>query len=249
MIRVQPFQPEIDWDHANGREKHIGASEMSKVVGLSKYGTVRTVALEKLGLKQPDESSEHTEWGCLVESTIAKRWAARQGVSIRRVPRTFHKTCRIAATPDYRIVGTKALLQVKTASEFAKGYGTWNPRKPIATDELPPGYIVQAQAEMSCFPRIHMVVFAVECGAILKTYVVTRCDPLIGIIERVSDKFWEIVDGGGVPQEIDFYPGALKSVDEDFNPPPMRCTEDVLYVLSTLPGEKPYIKISAEEAG
>ncbi|GAA2112603.1 hypothetical protein GCM10009759_55510 [Kitasatospora saccharophila] len=70
----------------NARRQGIGSSDLAAILGLSKHGNALTVYYDKRGeLPLDDEDSEPAYWGRVDEEGVARRWAASNRTSGRRV--------------------------------------------------------------------------------------------------------------------------------------------------------------------
>lgn len=62
----------------------IGASDVPAILGVSDYGTPRSVFYDKLGLNV-DDANEAAHWGTILEEPVAREWARRNRSVVRRV--------------------------------------------------------------------------------------------------------------------------------------------------------------------
>lgn len=231
------------WHEA--RRSHVGASEVAAIMGLDRFNTARSMWLLKTGRSQPEPTNEAMDWGIRAEHIIARRWAKcyMGGMRIRKCPYPIaHKSVPLVASPDYLSIDRhRCLVQVKTASEWAKGYGA------EGTSEIPAGYIVQVQAEMACVPWAEWVYVIVQRGSKTLTYIVERHPQMISIIEAAVVRFWGYVERDELPRDQDHIPRALLTIKDDFldpDKPAMVGTDQVFEVLRTFPGAPVHLEIS-----
>lgn len=121
------------------RRKGLGGSDISAVLGLSKWATPLDVWLNKTGRAPPDanEPNEAMRWGTLLEDVVAREWAERTGNTIQRMnailrhpdnPVLLGSIDRAIVAPGSRarvnratghVAGAEGVLEVKTASAHA----------------------------------------------------------------------------------------------------------------------------------
>jgi len=240
------------WHEA--RRSHVGASEVAAIMGLDRFNTARTMWLLKTGRTRPEPTNEAMDWGIRAEHVIARRWAKcyMGGLKIRKWrglsgEHPGFPDVPLVVSPDYYAHDNErafCLVQIKTASEWAKGWGA------EGTDEIPPGYIVQVQAEMACVPWAQWVYVVVQRGSKTLTYVVERHPQMIEIVESAVERFWGYVERDELPRDQDHIPRALLTLKDDFMSPDkaaMVGTEQVYEVLRTFPGAPVHLEISVSD--
>jgi putative phage-type endonuclease len=72
------------------RREGITATDLPKILGLSKHGNALSVWLDKRGELPEEDAGEPAYWGGVLEEPIAQRYAALQGVQVRRVGVVHH---------------------------------------------------------------------------------------------------------------------------------------------------------------
>lgn len=151
------------------RRSAVGASEVASVVGLSNRPAPIDVLQSKLGV-DTFTGNEWTELGDALEEPVAKLWARRAGVKIRRHARIVHpRYTHVAASPDFvgRFDGALENVQIKTVGRWAAGeFGE------ELTDEVPRDYWTQVQVEMACLGVVATRLVALVAGE-LREYRVT----------------------------------------------------------------------------
>lgn len=103
----------------------ITATDIPILLGLSPYKCEADLADEKLGLVEPTESTLRMRVGQALEPLIAQEYAIKTGNAFKR----YHAMVQhpmiswAAASPDYRVVGQRRLVEVKKSvrSRFADG--------------------------------------------------------------------------------------------------------------------------------
>jgi putative phage-type endonuclease len=123
---ISTAEPETDEWFAV-RRAGITATDLPKILGLSKYGNARSVWHDKRGELPADEAGEEALWGQILEGPVADRWASLHDVSIRRVgvlANTTRPWMRVALDripdrcPDG---GGLCALEIKTRSAYTAG--------------------------------------------------------------------------------------------------------------------------------
>ncbi len=71
------------------RRRGIGASDVPAILGVSDYGTPRSVYYDKRG-KAVDDANEAAHWGTVLEEPVAREWARRNRSVVRRVGLVAH---------------------------------------------------------------------------------------------------------------------------------------------------------------
>ena len=212
----------------------IWPSEVGTIMGLSPYQTPLELWQIKTGRKaRPNlDEIEAVQMGVLLEDVIAKRFAEKQKVKIRRVNETL-------VHPDYpwwrgkidrQIVGgsQREFLECKNCSEYQRD--KWGPE---GSDIVPDYYALQVHAYMPLragFDVGHMA--ALIGGNRHRCYRIERDDTILALIEARLIEFRQclIDDRVPVPQTVSdlemLWPNHSKDV--------AMATEDVLRDISQL---------------
>lgn len=125
------------------RRGGITATDLPKILGLSKYGNARSVWHDKRGELDPDPGGEAAHWGHLLEDVVTREWSHRRDADAFRVGLIANATdpwMRVALDrvvvwcPDADDIETRAVpnvegespmpacaLEVKTRSAFTAG--------------------------------------------------------------------------------------------------------------------------------
>lgn len=97
----------------------IGGSDAPVIVGVSPYKTAMELWQEKTGEVDPPDLDdvEVIRWGNLLEDVVAGEFSRRTGLKLRRVNETIadRRDPFLMAHLDRRVVGERALVEVKTA--------------------------------------------------------------------------------------------------------------------------------------
>ena len=188
-------------EQIEARRKGIGGSDASAVCGIDPYRQPLDVWLEKVeGIRDETVSSkEAVRWGNLLEDTVAREWAERSGVAIRRANTAMvHPDLNwMLANIDRRVTGSSQGLEVKTRGHFAAGdYG------PSGTDQVKDSDIMQCQHYMGVtgWGVWHMAVLI--GGQELRSYSIPRDQGLIDDLIDVEESFWSSVQSRERPAMI-----------------------------------------------
>lgn len=140
------------------RKTFIGASEVSGVMGLSKWKTPLSIWAEKTGRIQNDLSEfEAVEWGTRLEEVVAKKFSQLHGVKLMAYKKRFvhPEHSFISCELDRLICGTDELCEIKTCSAYMlKDWGK---------EDIPEDYLGQVNLQLGLSGR-ETAWIAVLCG-------------------------------------------------------------------------------------
>ena len=191
------------------RKKGIGGSDVAALAGLSKYKTPFALYLEKTGeVKLDDVTSEAAYFGNVLEDIVAKEFALRTGLKVRKRNQMLHHPDYpfMMANLDRVIVGTNEILECKTASEYLKG--EWE------GDEVPAQYLLQIMHYMAV-TGADAAWIAVLIGGNKFVYKrVERDEELIAYLIDIERNFWENHVLAGIAPEIDGTEAAKKFLNQ-----------------------------------
>ena len=200
--------PGLSADQLAERVRGIGASEAAMVLGLSPFGGPGDVQARKLGAAEPDEPTWAMRLGSIFEAAIAEAVTERTGWKLAGFHRTlWHPNGVMFATPDYRIVGESAGLEVKK-SERNEEWG--DDGDPLGA---PVHVRVQVQQQMACLPNWDRVwVGCLLYGRDLRLYPVERNPGQIAHLEEALPEWWQrhVIDRE--PIEPDGSPGSEAAI-------------------------------------
>jgi putative phage-type endonuclease len=181
-----PYEQWLDW-----RRKGIGGSDAPAIMGVSPWQTPFDTWLDKTGQKEDEEGSERMYWGNVLEEIVAREFAKRNDMKVRRQNYIFQHSDHefMLANVDRGIVGERALLECKTTNAFYKDEG------------CPEHYTVQAMHYMAVmgYDRCYLAVLA--GGQKYYQYTVERDNDYIDnkLIPAEQD-FWNLVKAGEMPE-------------------------------------------------
>jgi len=200
--------PGLSADQLAERVRGIGASEAAMVLGISPFGGPGDVQARKLGASEPEEPSWAMRLGSIFEAAIAEATAERTGWKLAGFHRTlWHPNGVMFATPDFRITGERAGLEVKK-SERNEEWG--DDGDPLGA---PVHVRVQVQQQMACLPNWDRVWVAVLLyGRDLRLYPVERNPGQIAHLEEALPEWWQRHIVGREPIEPDGSPGSEAAI-------------------------------------
>lgn len=185
-----------EWHAA--RAKGIGSSDISAILGLSRYQTPWQLYLRKTGQLPPDPDNQYTEWGRRLEPVVLDAWEEQTGLVARRSNRMVtHRRvvwarCEVDAWAQEPAdpMDTLGSIDAKTASTWARDW---------STDDVPAGYAAQVQWQMEVANVDRAWIAALIGGNDFRVYELYR-DRSLGehLLERASE-FWERVQTGNPP--------------------------------------------------
>ena len=174
-----------DW--LSHRQKSIGGSDASAIIGFNSYSSPYTVWADKLGKIPPKEDNEAMRLGRDLEDYVAKRWTEETGKKVKREN-------NIIINPDYPfahanvdrlVVGEDAGLECKTTSVLNL--------KKFKNGEYPPTYYAQCMHYMMVTgaKRWHLAVLIL--GVEFKKFTIERDEEEIKALAKSEEAFWELV--------------------------------------------------------
>lgn len=178
------------------RRTGIGGSDVAAILGLSPFKTAFEVWLDKTSAELTQSATddlERIQFGRLMEDIIAREYARREGVKVRRRNELVRhpRYPWMIANPDRLIDGKRCGLECKNVDAMAFRLGDWG--QP-GTDQAPDEYVLQCQHYMVVldYPVWHLA--ACVGGNRLLTFVIERDNELAGMIVEAEHEFWECVE-------------------------------------------------------
>jgi len=127
------------------RRGYIGSTDSAAILGLSRYGTPLSVWAEKTGAIVPEDISGKlpVRLGHKLEQAVAELFMEETGKKLHRVNETvFHpKYNFLAANLDRRVVGEKAVVEIKNVGAFRRD--EWR------EEQSPAEYICQVMHQLA----------------------------------------------------------------------------------------------------
>jgi putative phage-type endonuclease len=180
------------------RTKGIGGSDAAAIAGLSKWKSPVQVWLEKTGQAPLEEAqSEAAYWGTKQEALVAEEFSLRTGLKVRRCNQILQHPDYpfMIANVDRLIVGQKAGLECKTASEYLKS--EWE------GEEVPAPYLLQCQHYMAVTGYDAWWIAVLIGGNKFVYKKIERDDELIQQLIQIETDFWNNHVVPQVPPEMD----------------------------------------------
>lgn len=188
--------PDMEPDWLAERRKSLGASEAAAALGVSPYDAPIDLWQEKLGLRGAKVESKEMKWGKIHEPAIIAEYERVMGVEVKlRQPFVRHAEFPwITATLDGVVADAGRILEVKTASVYADGWGE------AGTNQIPEHYLIQVQHQLAVMPGFEGAdVAALIGGNDFRVYHVERNETLIEQIILGEQVFWQHVKDGIPP--------------------------------------------------
>lgn len=180
------------------RNKGIGGSDVGTIMGLNKYKSAVQLWLEKSDLIEAEKvDNDAVHFGHVLEETVAKEFERRTGKKVRNRNQILQHPEHpfMLANLDRVVVGEKALLECKTASEYMKD--KWE------DDEIPAGYLLQVMHYLAVTGYEKAYIAVLIGGNKFVWKEIDRDEELINIIIAKEKHFWEVNVLGGERPEID----------------------------------------------
>jgi predicted phage-related endonuclease len=190
------------------RVKHVTASDLAKVLGLSQFGNELTVWSEKTGESEPTPSNDDMETGNEMEPAIISMAQRRMGVTLR--PNSELMICKdfpiLAGTPDAIAIandGTPMFtVQAKTLGHQSVKSWSDPDEKP---DGVPPAVAIQVMCEMaSAGLTVEPCLVAAYYVKPVRLYRVAFDRELWDAILPRVEAFWKFVQSGTPPPVRDY---------------------------------------------
>lgn len=179
------------------RKQFIGGSEAAAILGRSPYTSKYDIYLQKTGEAEPIEQNDAMHFGTILEDIVAKEFQARTGKRVRRrnAILTHPDHSFMGANLDREIVGEKAILECKTASEYK--VGEWE------NDQVPEQYYFQVMHYLAVTGYEKAYIAALVGGNKFYIREIERNDLAIDIMIDEERNFWENHVVPRIPPEVD----------------------------------------------
>lgn len=190
------------------RQKGIGGSDASIILGFNKWKSPFQLYLEKTGEHVEEIDNEFIYWGNKLEDVVAKEFEVRTGKKVRKRNQMFRhpEYTFMFANIDRDVVGEKALLECKTTNAFNRD--AWE------GDEVPAAYLCQLQHYMAVLGYEKAYIAVLIGGNHFVWKEVERDDEFIDIMIQHEKAFWENHILAEVPPPIDGSPSATELLNK-----------------------------------
>ena len=193
LIKISTVgMPHEEWlEH---RQKSIGGSDASAILGMNIYCSPYTVWADKLGKLPQKEDNEVMRLGRDLEDYVAKRFTEETGKKVR-------KENNIITNPDYpfahanvdrMVVGEDAGLECKTTSVMNL--------KRFKDGEYPENYYCQCVHYLMVTGAKRWYLAVLILGAGFKVFVIERDEEEIAALAKSEEAFWEYVKNNTPPE-------------------------------------------------
>ncbi|WP_102335722.1 YqaJ viral recombinase family nuclease [Salimicrobium jeotgali] len=188
-VKAQVMQSTSDMEHQEwleSRKKGIGGSDAASIAGFNKWKSPVVVYMEKVGeVDSQSSNAEAAYWGNVMEDTVAKEFAQRTGMRVRKrnavLQHPEHEW--MLANVDRLIVGKNEGLECKTASEYLKDEWTG--------EETPMAYLLQCQHYMAVTGADAWWIAVLIGGNKFVYKKIERDEELIANLIDLEKEFWE----------------------------------------------------------
>lgn len=179
------------------RKSGIGGSDASAILGFNRYKSAFQLYIEKTSEFVEESDNESAYWGNVLEDVVAREFAKRTGKKIRKINRMLRhpKHYFMTANLDRDVVGEKAFLECKTASEYLKD--SWN------GEDVPAAYLCQLQHYLAVTGYEKAYIAVLIGGNKFVWKEVARDDEFIELMIQHEKAFWENHVLANVPPAID----------------------------------------------
>ena len=176
------------------RQKSIGGSDASAILGMNTYCSPYTVWADKLGKLPNKEDNEAMRLGRDLEDYVAKRFTEETGKKVR-------KENNIIINPDFpyahanvdrMVVGEDAGLECKTTSVMNL--------KRFKNGEYPENYYCQCVHYLMVTGAKKWYLGVLILGAGFKVFVIERDEDEIAALAKSEEAFWEYVKNNTPPE-------------------------------------------------
>lgn len=190
-------------DHAAKRRLVVGASEVASVLGLSSTPPVAQVLRSKIDPNYQWEGNDSTAMGTALEPGLRELAARHLGCRISLADWIAHPTLPyVGASPDGLCVypdGRQRNCEIKVIGRHSPTYAEWGDE---GTDQIPQGYLCQAQVQMACTGFAETDVVALVAGE-LRCYVVRYDAELATMLCQGANDWYvrHVVNGEPLPPD------------------------------------------------
>lgn len=200
---------EYEW--LEERNKGVGGSDASIVLGLNKYKSAFQLWHEKTGKTQLEQlDNEAIHWGNILEDVVAKEFERVTGKKVRKDNHMYSHSEYpfMRANLDRVVVGERAILECKTANSRLSE--AWK------DDEIPSAYFLQVQHYLAVMEYEKAYIAVLIGGQKFVWKEIKRDEELIQMIISAESKFWNDHVLKDIAPEIDGSDAASKYLSERF---------------------------------
>lgn len=177
------------------RRTGLGGTDVAAILGQNRWKTAVDVFLEKTGRSEPVTLNKKMLWGIRMEGILARIYAAKHGVQVRRPARTEDNPTGVKRHPDLPILiahldrlilNENRGLECKTAGQFRAN--EWGDEM---TDDVPVEYLFQCHTYSTVYGFADGMDLEVLIGGNDdRTYRLPANERLSRLILDEADRFW-----------------------------------------------------------
>lgn len=188
-----------------GAPGRISASQVGNLFGCG-YGTRLDVYNRYKNLAQSetfsDEAKKSMEFGTFFEDAVARFWAEKNGVKIKKCGETAFWSDDMPyfiCHPDRLVIGKdvyglRTALEIKCVAPFAEGWGE------DGSAEIPDNYFFQVQSYYACNVPCDRVIVVCMKGNRITSHEIVRDDDVVEAIRKAVREAKESFDRGEIPE-------------------------------------------------
>lgn len=176
------------------RQKTIGGSEASAIVGLNPWCSPYALWAQKKGHMPQTPDNEPMRQGRDLEEYVAQRFCEAAGKKVKRKNAILYNDAVpfAHANVDRLIVGEQAGLECKTTKSINL--------KKFKNGEYPATYYVQCQHYMMVTGYVKWYLAVLIFGVDFLWFEIPRCNEDIDALRGAEEQFWaKYIDGDGEP--------------------------------------------------
>ena len=193
LIKISTVgMPHEEWlEH---RQKSIGGSDASAILGMNTYCSPYTVWADKLGKLPPKEDNEAMRLGRDLEDYVAKRFTEKTGKKVRKENNIIINSDYpfAHANVDRMVVGEDAGLECKTTSVMNL--------KRFKNGEYPENYYCQCVHYLMVTGAKRWYLGVLILGSGFNDFVIERDEEEIAALAKSEEAFWECVKNNTPPE-------------------------------------------------
>ncbi len=181
------------------RRQGIGSSDAAAIAGLNPYRSPMGVYLDKVGEMPEQEPNERMYWGTVLEDVVAKEFALRSGLKVRRRNAVLQSAIHpfMLANLDRECYGGPdgvGIVECKTTS-------AWNAN---AWDDaaVPDMYAIQVHHQLAVTGYAFGWVAVLIGGNDFRMKRIDRDPEIIAYLIRIEADFWRLVESR-TPPDVD----------------------------------------------
>jgi len=183
-----------------GRKKHVTASEVPIIMGLTKWLSPKELWLEKTG-KRPlaRRMTEAQSLGVMLEDAILNHVEETEGLKFdRQLFAVEDSGGLLAATFDGIDQENGVVCEVKTTGLVGRA------DRAFYSSDVPPHVMAQVQTQLIVSGAKYALVYALVAGKGLVRWRVTPEEKWALDIRHAAEKFWECVKSNTPPDGVEF---------------------------------------------